>query len=121
MKDKKSKSFIIYTPDYAKDKPGLKIFAIYPDYWGENIKLESSFRSASGKTIKYKSKHNWGEVPCFGYVKEQDEYWATYAAYTADIVPSNATFGLRAVEIKTKFPDPIKRRTYGKPRRMPNK
>jgi len=88
---RKQKTFIIYTPDHLKDVQNLNVYAIYPDYWGENI--------------KYKGKHNWGEVPCLGYVKEQSEYWAQYAAFSAGLLPSNFTFNPRAVQIKTKTSD----------------
>lgn len=122
VRDKKSKDFIIYTPDCVKDSPNLKIFAIYPTNWGETIELHSSFRDASGRTIKYKTRHNWGEVPCLGYVKEESEYWACYAALTAGIMPLNDTFSPRAIEIKTKFPDnnqhAIRRKPYVKSKRI---
>jgi hypothetical protein len=79
---------IIHTPEYARDLPGLRVFAIYPDYWGQNV--------------KYKGIHNWGEGPCLGYVKEQDAFWAEKAAYTCGLVPTyNATFKPKAVLIKT--------------------
>lgn len=103
MKGKNEKTFLIYTPEYVKDKNDLKLYAIYPDYWGENI--------------KYKGKHNWGQVPLLGLVREQGEYWAGYAAYTAGIVPVNATFGLRAVEVKTKVSELINSSTRRKPYR----
>lgn len=88
MQGNRKQPILIYTPPYVRDLPGLKVFAIYPDYWGENI--------------KYKGVHNWGEPPCLGYVREQDEHWAGVAALTAGIVPNNATFKPRAVLIRTK-------------------
>lgn len=108
--NRKQKTFIIFTPDYVKNYPQsmLNVYAIYPDYWGENI--------------KYKGKHIWGEIPCLGYVKETNEYWAGYAAITAGLLPANATFNPRAVQIKTKLSDAasdvvnhqVRRRPYKK-------
>lgn len=103
--NRKQKSFIIFTPEHVKNLPGLNVYAIYPDYWGESINLKLSYKDDSGRTISYKTKHNWGEIPCLGYVKEQSEYWAGYAAITAGILPANATFNARAVLIKTKASD----------------
>lgn len=105
---RKQKQFIIYTPDHVKDVSGLNVYAIYPDYWGENV--------------KYKGKHNWGEVPCLGFVKETSEYWAQYAAFSAGLLPANATFNPRAVQVKTKLSDlnseimkhQVRRRPYKK-------
>jgi hypothetical protein len=113
MKHAKEKTFLIFTPKYAENYSGLKVFAIYPDAWGEGIK-------------KFKGKHNWGQPPCLGYVKETDEYWASIAAFTAGLVHRNDTFSPRAVEIKTKLPDiitehPIQRKSNGFQRRIPRK
>ena len=89
MQSNKKHPVLIYTPNYAKHERGLNVYAIYPDYWGQNIG-------------KFKGQHNWGEVPCLGYVRETSEYWAKYAAFTGGIIPANATFQPKAVLIKTK-------------------
>ncbi len=119
----KAKTFIIYTPEYAKNLPGLKVYAIYPDYWGEGIREQRSFRDASGKTIKYNAKHNWREPVCLGYVKEQSEYWAEKAALIAGIVRPNMTFNPRAIQMKTKLSEltqhPIRRKPYAKGKQRP--
>lgn len=119
---RKQKTFIIFTPEHVKNDPDLKVYAIYPDYWGENINLKLSYKDQQNRTISYKTKHNWGEVPCLGYVKETNEYWAGLAAMSAGICPPNATFGPRAVQIKTKISEvgsevvkhQVRRRPYKK-------
>jgi hypothetical protein len=125
MKDKKQKTFLIYTPEYVKNLPNLNVYAIYPDYWGEGVKLSRTFVDSRGKSITYKTKHNWGEIPCLGYVKETSEFWAEKAAYTANLLPHNVTFGPRAILIKTKSTDyveqPITRKSYAGKRRNFNK
>lgn len=100
MQSNRKQHFIIYTPEYARNLPGLNVYAIYPDNWGQNI--------------KHKGVHNWGEPPCLGYVKEQSPYWAGVAAKVAGLVYPNATFEPKAVLIKTKnIPHQHYKRKYG--------
>jgi len=90
--NKEKAPLLIFTPDYVKELRDLNVYAIYPDYWGQNI--------------KYKGVHKWGEAPCLGYVREQSPYWAQIAAYTAGLLPLNATFGPKAILIRTKYKKP---------------
>lgn len=100
MQSNKKPHVLIYTPEYVRHEKNLNLYAIYPDYWGQNLG-------------KYKGQHNWGEPPCLGYVRETSEYWAKYAALNAGIVKDNATFQPKAVLIKTKnIPQPTYKRRY---------
>ena len=82
----------VFTPDYARDYGQLNLYAIYPDYWGENIG-------------KFKGQHNWGEPPVLGYVRETSAHLARYAAYTAGIVPLNGTFKPKPVLVRRENKD----------------
>lgn len=70
--------FKVFVPEYIKGQKGLKVFAIYPDYWNKN----------------------WGPAPLLGFVAETDSYWAKYAAYTGKLLPYNATFGPKPILLK---------------------
>lgn len=95
----------VFIPEYAKGLGTLNLYAIYPDYWGENIKLERSFRDVSGKTVKYTYTADWGNPPVLGYVRESSPYWARYAAFTAGLVPLNATFKPKAILVRREHKD----------------
>lgn len=101
----------VYIPDVAKGLGMLNLYAIYPDYWGENIDRQASFRDVTGKTVTYKPQHDWGNPPVLGYVRETSPYWARYAAYTAGLVPLNATFKPKAVVVKRDYKDKKKNGT----------
>lgn len=95
----------VFIPDYARSLGILNLYAIYPDYWGENIERKASFRDESGKTITYNAHHDWGNPPLLGYVRESSPYWARYAAYTAGLVPANGTFKPKAILVKREYKD----------------
>ena len=61
-----------------------KLFAIYPDHW----------------------RKDWGAPPCLGTVRADNKYFAKYAAYDKKLLPLNATFKPRPVEVKRKPYDP---------------
>ncbi len=49
---------------------------VYPDYW----------------------KSSWGQIPCLGMVRADDEFHAKYAAYDKGLLPYNFTFGPKVVK-----------------------
>jgi hypothetical protein len=100
----------VHIPDYARGLGTLNLYAIYPDYWGENIERQASFRDVTGKTVTYKPQHDWGNPPVLGYVRESSPYWARYAAYTMGLVPFNATFKPKAILVKRENKD---KKKYG--------
>jgi len=55
----------------------MLLFAVYPDYWNPK----------------------WGELPLLGHVRETHEHWAKLAAYDNKLLPYNATFGPKVVEV----------------------